>query len=165
VSLNLVQQIHIPRDLFEESHFMLREIGEEGYEGMVVWAGRRDGGVFSVLAVRLPAQQSTRTSDGLFLLVDDLELHRLGIWLYREKLELIAQVHTHPGAAYHSKTDDAIPIVATRGAISLVIPDFASGPAELTAYSAFRLIAGGDWIQLSTPELTQLICVNAAEEG
>lgn len=38
------------------------------------------------------------------------------------------QIHTHPGAAFHSATDDAFPILATPGFLSLVIPRFALGP-------------------------------------
>ncbi|MDE8654323.1 hypothetical protein PYV00_21735 [Novosphingobium sp. H3SJ31-1] len=41
------------------------------------------------------------------------------------------QIHTHPGAAYHSATDDAFPILATPGFLSLVIPRFALGPVGL----------------------------------
>jgi hypothetical protein len=37
------------------------------------------------------------------------------------------QVHTHPGSAFHSATDDAWPIVHTPGFLSLVIPNFAAG--------------------------------------
>ncbi|HEX8223374.1 MAG TPA: hypothetical protein VF605_06125 [Allosphingosinicella sp.] len=39
-----------------------------------------------------------------------------------------AQVHTHPGAAYHSSTDDDFPIIRSEGFLSLVIPRFATGP-------------------------------------
>lgn len=37
------------------------------------------------------------------------------------------QVHTHPGEAFHSHTDDAFPIVHSPGFLSLVIPRFAEG--------------------------------------
>jgi len=35
------------------------------------------------------------------------------------------QVHTHPGAAYHSARDNALALVHTPGFLSLVIPNFA----------------------------------------
>jgi hypothetical protein len=38
------------------------------------------------------------------------------------------QVHTHPGAAFHSSRDDALALVHTPGFLSLVIPHFAVGP-------------------------------------
>ncbi len=37
------------------------------------------------------------------------------------------QVHTHPGAAYHSPRDDRLALIHTPGFLSLVIPDFALG--------------------------------------
>jgi hypothetical protein len=56
------------------------------------------------------------------------------------------QVHTHPGEAFHSHTDDAYPMVHSPGFLSLVIPRFAEGAvafddaflAELGADGRFR---------------------------
>ncbi len=41
------------------------------------------------------------------------------------------QVHTHPGEAFHSPTDDAYPIIHSPGFLSLVIPRFAAGKVGL----------------------------------
>ena len=55
-------------------------------------------------------------------------------WLTSFFLELLernegvrVQVHTHPGEAFHSRTDDAYPMIHTPGSLSLVIPRFATG--------------------------------------
>ena len=57
-----------------------------------------------------------------------------GAWLNSFWLQLAdrgegvrVQVHTHPGEAFHSPTDDAFPIIHTPGFLSLVIPQFAEG--------------------------------------
>jgi proteasome lid subunit RPN8/RPN11 len=45
--------------------------------------------------------------------------------LRRERLMVAAQVHSHPGEAFHSYADDRWAIVRHEGALSLVVPDFA----------------------------------------
>lgn len=50
--------------------------------------------------------------------------------LAKEGLGIRVQCHTHPGAAYHSATDDAVPILKTPGFLSFVVPRFASGPVS-----------------------------------
>lgn len=152
-----VRHILIPRELFENGHATLREIGVELAEGLVLWAGRCERDAFVVHAVIRPAQRCIRGEHGLSVVVDGPELHRLGVWLYNERKQLVAQVHTHPADAYHSETDDAIPIVTTVGGISLVVPDFATGPALLERYACYRLDAAGTWCELSQTAAKALI--------
>jgi len=93
------------------------------------------------------------------VVVDGPELHRINVWLYEHEMTLIAQIHSHPTDAYHSETDDAIPIITTPGGLSLVVPDFARGPADLTTYAIFRLSESGDWKELASDvsELTIMV--------
>ena len=66
--------------------------------------------------------------------------------LAAERRSIRAQVHTHPGAAYHSRTDDHYPIVAAPGLLSLVIPRFALGPVGLAGAHLAELQADGSWV-------------------
>ena len=75
-----------------------------------------------------------------------------GPWLttfWRELTETRAgvrvQVHTHPGRAFHSTTDDAWPIVHTPGFLSLVIPRFALGDVGFTGAFLTELGSDGRW--------------------
>lgn len=61
-----------------------------------------------------------------------------------------AQIHTHPGCAFHSATDDKWPIVSQPGFLSLVIPDFAAGPTSLERAWVGRLGTDGKWEELSS---------------
>jgi hypothetical protein len=58
------------------------------------------------------------------------------------------QVHTHPGAAYHSSRDDVLALVHTPGFLSLVIPNFALGAVGLDGAFLARRSDEGDWIAL-----------------
>jgi hypothetical protein len=60
------------------------------------------------------------------------------------------QVHTHPGRAFHSATDDEWPIVSQPGFLSIVIPDFAAGAPSLEQAWVGRLGRDGKWRELSS---------------
>lgn len=149
--------IQVSRDLFEHGHGMLRNIGMQSAEGLILWAGQQREATFVVEAVLTPVQRALRTDGGLCVLVDGAELHRINTWLYQRRLQLVAQLHAHPTDAYHSDLDDQIPIITTCGGLSLVVPDFAAGPADLTTYAAYRLSGAGPWEPLDSGALGRLI--------
>jgi uncharacterized protein DUF2604 len=60
------------------------------------------------------------------------------------------QVHTHPGHAFHSATDDEWPIVSQAGFVSIVIPNFAVGEPSLDRAWIGRLQADGKWRRLTS---------------
>jgi len=62
------------------------------------------------------------------------------------------QVHTHPGAAFHSSRDDALALVHTPGFLSLVIPDFALGPIGLEGAFLAERTSDGHWSQARVDE-------------
>lgn len=68
--------------------------------------------------------------------------------LGRGRRTIRAQVHTHPGPAFHSRTDDLYPIVSSAGFLSLVIPRFAREPQTLADAHLVRLEADGSWSSL-----------------
>ena len=72
-------------------------------------------------------------------------------YLAASKRSVKAQVHTHPGRAFHSVTDDRWPIISQAGFLSIVIPNFAAGEPSLTRAWVGRLEADGNWRQITTP--------------
>jgi hypothetical protein len=55
----------------------------------------------------------------------------------------LARVHSHPAAAFHSRTDDTNPALSHEGAISVVVPYFGLGLRRgLAACAVYRLTAG-----------------------
>ena len=156
-----ITRVAVPRDLFEQGHVLLQKIGVDEVEGLILWAGTIEGDTVRIDAVLYPAQRAVRTEGGLLVLVDGPELHRIGVWLYQRRLQLVAQIHTHPADAYHSPTDDAIPIVTTEGGLSLVVPDFARGDARIDTYAAYRLNGAGEYRELSGAEARGLISIVA----
>jgi hypothetical protein len=88
--------------------------------------------------------------------VEGSELHRLNVWLFEHGEELAVQVHSHPTDAYHSDTDDAYPIVAIRGGLSIVVPDFARDGLLGHGVAYYRLGREG-WDELSVEETRRTV--------
>jgi hypothetical protein len=70
--------------------------------------------------------------------------------LAASKRSVKVQVHTHPGQAFHSATDNEWPIVSQVGFISIVIPDFAAGEDSLEGAWVGYLQESGKWRRLSS---------------
>ena len=126
-------------------------------EGFALWAGVQRETTFSVRANIIPAQTGHLLDDGVCVSVGPEELHRINVWLFENKMSLIAQIHTHPTDAYHSDTDDAYPIATTNGAVSIVIPYFARQPFALSRCAVYRLHPHRGWVGLTPKEASGLI--------
>ena len=94
--------------------------------------------------------------------IEEEDLARLADHLADHGLVLPAQVHSHPGDAYHSEADDADPIVATLGGVSIVVPDFASGPVSPSTWAVYRLVPSEGWVELTADEVDDLIVIDPA---
>lgn len=123
---NAGDALRVPTSVFEETFRRLRACGRGRDECQVLWVGPwADPG--TVTEVVHPEHHGHR---GGFE-IDDAWLTRFWLRLATRGEGVRAQVHTHPGSAFHSDTDDAWPIVHLEGFLSLVIPDFAMGPITL----------------------------------
>ena len=78
-----------------------------------------------------------------------------GTWLNSFWLELAQidcgiriQVHTHPHEAFHSRTDDEFPIIHSEGFLSLVIPNFGTGPVGFDDAHLAEIGPNGRWRQV-----------------
>jgi proteasome lid subunit RPN8/RPN11 len=61
-------------------------------------------------------------------------------------LAVVADVHTHPGPRVaQSSTDRAYPMVAQRGHIALIVPDFAEQEVEANQVGVHEYLGDGQW--------------------
>jgi hypothetical protein len=130
----------VPTRILQRSVEHLRACGRGRTECVVYWLGPLDH-PDTIDEVLHPAH--TATAGGYD--VDGRWLNQRWLRLARERRELRAQVHTHPGAAYHSSRDDAMAALQTEGFLSLVIPDFALGGDPLTGAHLTERTADGRW--------------------
>lgn len=139
----------VPAHLLSETRDLLAEPGAEQMEAVVVWIGtiENDTRAQIVAAVR-PGQIAYRSGAGCAVEVPQDALTELISVLPTGHVVLV-RLHTHPGEAYHSEVDDTNMLIAHRGAISIVVPDFARRPLDLNACSINELHPYGRWVELS----------------
>lgn len=130
----------VPASILRRSRDEFRACGKGMAECVVYWLGPLDE-PDTVDQVVHPTH--TATAGGYD--VDGAWLNHLWLRLAREQLELRAQLHTHPGVAYHSSRDDAMAALQTDGFLSLVVPDFAMGSDLLSGAHLAERSRDGRW--------------------
>lgn len=108
--------------LVETTLSRLREAGQARCECVMLWLGRRTGDYIEVVDAYRPEQISR---EDMFK-IPRASMNLLYGELRRHRLMVAAQVHSHPKEAFHSRADDHWAIVRHEGALSIVVPNFAS---------------------------------------
>lgn len=78
------------------------------------------------------------------------------LWsLCREKsLTVVADAHTHPGAAFQSHSDRTNPMVARAGHIAIILPEFAR-PTQRDAIGVYEYVGDHAWHDRSDRKASQ----------
>lgn len=146
-------RFRVASELLDATAEALAEIGEEAVEGVVVWVGRQPvGDVVEVARAVVPGQVAFRSEDGLAVMIPDSAVSELILSLDDSEFIPI-RVHSHPGEAYHSGTDDLNRLLGHKGAISIVVPYFARRGMDLSTCSVNELDDDFRWRELSVEEV------------
>jgi len=137
--------LRLASQIVQRTFSALRECGRGECECAVYWIGPSECNL--VNGVEHPIHQ--RSPFGYE--INDRWLTDFWKRLAASKHSVKAQVHTHPGEAFHSATDDNWPIVSQEGFLSIVIPDFATGAISLRSAWIGRLRGDGTWCRLASP--------------
>jgi hypothetical protein len=154
-----LRQYRVPREALEDTWEFLRERGRIGVEGVVLWVGEVLDEERAVVVVAVPPRQlAYRGEDGLAVEIPQDALTEL-IGALPLGVHVLARVHSHSMAAYHSSLDDTNMVISHAGAISIVVPDFANGPVGLVGCSVNELGADGGWRELSAKTVSERFVV------
>lgn len=152
-----VELYALPENVLRATLTELKRLSGGQREAFVVWGGRvdeHDPTRLQITSALVPAQTATSTRDGLLVVVEGDALFAVNRRLYERSELLVGQVHTHPGHAYHSETDDDFPLVTLTGGVSLVVHDFARhGMRQRDQWAWYRLRDLGQWERLD-PDLS-----------
>jgi proteasome lid subunit RPN8/RPN11 len=61
------------------------------------------------------------------------------------RLEVVADVHTHPRGPRQSRSDRANPMISLAGHVALIVPNFAHGVVQPSDISVNVYLGGGAW--------------------
>jgi hypothetical protein len=150
----------------------LRRRGGGAREAACVWAGTREGNVET-------GEGNVETARSIIFL-DDLPgtvgfrlRHRtsreaVAALLLRTRelgMVIVADLHTHPGAWVDlSPVDQEHPIEYRVGLLALVLPAFASGPAELSRAGVHVYAGNGGWQTLRGEDGRRRVQIVSEEE-
>jgi hypothetical protein len=121
-------------------------------ERVVLWLGQRQAGFVRIHEVHLPVQET----EADYFRIPPEGMSALFGYLRPRRWMIAAQVHTHPGSAFHSPADDRWAIVRHQGALSLVVPRFCQSTSEAT-FDRDALV-----YQLDANDHFMLVAANAA---
>lgn len=155
-----IEEFVFTKNSLKEAYDFLGEVGLKSFEAVALFAGEINQKQAIVKVVICPLQESSRSLDGLLYTVGGEELHKINMWLYKNKMKLIAQIHSHPTEAYHSETDDKYPIMSTLGGLSIVVPNFAGDQLNHLDWAYYRLFPECTWKELSQKEIKKLIKIS-----
>jgi len=142
----------VPQAVLDATYHSLRAAGDERLEGVVLWIGTRHfGSAVEIVTELVPPQIAYRSQDGVAVQIPDEAIAEI-IAAVPAGFAVVARVHSHPGAAYHSPADDHNALLSHHGAVSIVVPDFARDPVHLDSCSVNERDAEHRWRELSADE-------------
>lgn len=139
------RELSCSRRLWRRLIRRLRARGEGTHESGAFMLGMREDGF-------------ARVHD--FVLYDDLDPHCLDTGIVRfdgryfgllwdmcaaSGLEVVADVHTHPGAPYQSSSDRAHPMIARAGHLALIVPNFARFSVGAPDIGIYKYLGDKQW--------------------
>ena len=146
-----IEKITIPSKVLEKTFEFLQHNGSEGNESHAIFVGTKSENTFTISNVWFPEQLVSPASYE----VSEEEEFRINVELNNQKLTTIAQIHTHPGIAFHSEIDNKWPSIALPGSLSIVIPDFGFVDKEnLELWEVFQYDGKG-WRHMSKKEVNE----------
>lgn len=155
--LDNVRCFEIPRSALETTRVHLVRSGLKGQEAFVLFSGLVSAGVGVVRSVIYPPQKPIADGDGgVGVYVEGRDLFDVTKYAALRNEILLGQAHSHPGHAYHSTTDDQYPMVSLPGAFSVVVPNFARAPIDLSRCACYRCL-GGKWVRVFGAHLFKVV--------
>lgn len=115
-----------------------------GQEGIVYLLGLSDGTTTVALTAIRPEAQVTRGS----FVVGAPAMAKVVRAAVDRGLQVVGQVHTHPGDAFHSDGDNDGARIAFTGYASVVLPDYGRHLPVLTRAAAYFFQAGKGFVAL-----------------
>jgi hypothetical protein len=147
----------VPARLLEEARAVFEAAGAHGAEATAMLGGLVVDGEQHATRVVVPDQHAG-TRGGCWVEVTERGKRELAAALALEE-RYLARIHSHPGEAFHSRTDDANLGLTAEGAWSIVVPYFGLGLRRGMHACAVYQRTGGRWERLSARHVAERLLV------
>lgn len=118
----------------------------------MLWVGKYSSKAFWIKDVWQPDQICTAIS----FYISAEETAKISLDLYTRSCHLIAQLHTHPGTAFHSHTDDIGSMLLFDGQLSIVIPHYGFvDPLDVDQWKVYKK-SSNHWAPVRIKEVKSL---------
>lgn len=142
-------RFYLPQSVWKETLVAIQRYAAYDSEGLVFWGGgvgtTGEGYITTVYIPNHPPQ-------GYRARPDQTTMRQLVRLLHAADQKLLAQVHSHPGEAYHSFGDDENAASYHPGYLSIVIPDFGSH-VTILSQCAVHEYDGREFVRLPESEV------------
>jgi len=147
----VIPRLTIGHDAVVQTICCIRQRGAHGAEGVMLWLGRRSALDSDVREAYEPlfrskADQFVVPPEGMSALMDRICATGHAV---------VAQVHSHPGHAFHSLADETWALVKHVGAYSIVLPRFCANTTRENFWqeaAVFVMQPNGRWLELSATD-------------
>lgn len=138
----------------------LREYGESSSEGLVFWGGVVVNADLLVTGLYLPKHSP---QGGRARLTSEESRWLLRALRIRDE-KLLAQVHSHPGSAFHSTGDDNLAASFHSGYLSVVVPQYARDVTDVEQCAVFEF-DGSSFFEIPSKSISQRFAVRSLVES
>lgn len=148
-----ISHLHIPLNLWEQVHLLLRDrsAGQRESGAVILGTGNSTKARIASKVLGYHELCDDRATD-VFVELSEAGKLKLYSQLEREKLQLVAMVHTHPGGWVGlSPIDQANQLSSRVGFWSIVLPHFGKQPWDLDLVG-FHIRQNRGWHQLAQEE-------------
>jgi len=147
-------KLYIPDQIWNQSLSSLSYYRQYNSEGLVYWGGvvGADGSILVTALFNV-----NHVPQGWRVKPESITVKQLLKHLRVRDEKLVAQVHSHPGTAFHSAGDDKLAISFHPGLISIVVPNFAAGVTSVQECAVYEYDEG--FSQLSKSEVGNRIVI------
>ena len=145
-------RLSVPRSILNHTFSRFRKCGRGTRECQVLWTSSWRS-PHSIDDIVHPAHRSHVAG----FAVEDRWLTEFWLELASADRGVRVQVHTHPGAAFHSAIDDEYPIVHSKGFLSLVVPNFAFGRVGFEGAYLTEIAPDGSWQEVAITSKLDII--------
>lgn len=140
-----LHKLACPGELWHRLIAELRRRTEGYHESGAFLLGTREGELRQIINVAYYDDLDPHSLDTGIVIFDGAGYGPLWEMCRRETLTVVADIHVHPGIARQSFSDRTNPMIARKGHIALIAPDFAAGDCVPSELGVYEYRGGYEW--------------------